>query len=194
MFDVNYWVWNKVLSDELCDAIISEGDKLISSDGRIGGNTNDPGGYNSRIRETNISFFDSMHWIEGICLHYANIANHNSGWNLDIRQTQNIQYARYFPDQHYSPHRDDTIKPVDPNCPHLMRKLSVILQISPKSNYVGGEFMIENSNGGEMYTVPEFVERGSVIVFPSVMKHTVNPISKGVRHSVVCWIVGPNFR
>jgi PKHD-type hydroxylase len=195
MFEVRYWVWNKILSDELCDAIINEGDKLVSFDGRIGGIDNSFGGYDSKIRETNISFFESMHWIEGICLHFANIANFNAGWNFDIRQTQNIQYARYFPDQHYSPHRDDTVRrPMDLNNPHMMRKLSVAIQISPRENYTGGEFLIESNDCGELQSVPEFQDRGSVIVFPSVMKHTVSPIIKGVRHSVVSWIVGPNFR
>jgi PKHD-type hydroxylase len=194
MFEIPYWVWNKALSDELCDAIINEGDKLICFDGRIGGNNASHGGYDSKIRETNISFFDSMHWIEGICLHFASIANVNAGWNFDIRGTQNIQYARYFPDQHYSPHRDDSVRRIDPNNPHLMRKLSVILQISPKQHYTGGEFLIESPHSGDMAAVPEFQERGSVIVFPSVMKHTVTPIERGVRHSIVSWVVGPNFR
>jgi len=195
MFEVTNWVWNGILSDELCDAIINEGDKLISEDGRIGGNTNDgPGRYESKIRDTNVSFFASGHWIEAICLHYANIANVNAGWNFDIIKTQNIQYARYFPEQHYLPHRDDTIRRVNPNNPHLMRKLSVVLQISPKENYTGGELLIELPNCDDLQPIPEFQNRGSVIVFPSLVKHTVTPIEKGVRHSIVSWVVGPNFR
>jgi predicted 2-oxoglutarate/Fe(II)-dependent dioxygenase YbiX len=31
-------------------------------------------------------------------------------------------------------------------------------------------------------------------VFPSTIKHGITPIISGVRHSVVCWVMGPNFR
>lgn len=189
MYEVNRWFWEGALSPELCDAIINEGDYLISSDGKTGGDGE--GNYNAHIRETNISFFPPGHWIEGLCLHYANIANVNSGWNMDIRYPQQVQYARYFPEQHYKPHRDDTFR----SCQTEMRKLSVALQISPPENYEGGDFIIED--GGEiinMQTIEAFRTRGSVIVFPSITRHGILPITKGVRHSVVCWVVGPNYR
>jgi len=191
MFETRYWLWQGVLSDELCDAIILEGDKLISGDGRTGGiDEHGPGGYNPNIRETNISFFDQYHWIHGICLHYANAANVNAKWNFDIRYAQNVQYARYFPDQHYSIHEDDTVRPHREE----MRKLSVAIQVSSPQNYEGGQFSIQSQCGKEMQQVNEFTRRGSVIVFPSVMKHGIMPVTYGVRHSIVCWIVGPNFR
>jgi PKHD-type hydroxylase len=186
MFELNYWYWSGVLSNELCDAIISEGDKLIFGDGKVGSTGNSL--YNNLTRDTNISFFETGHWIEGICLHYANLANNNSKWNIDIRYPQPVQYSRYFPDQHYISHRDDTVNPNNTE----MRKLSVVLQISDSNNYEGGDFVIEKNN--EMQTIPEFKPRGSVIVFPSVVTHGILPVTKGVRHSVVCWIVGPNYR
>lgn len=189
MFDVNYWYWNGVLPIELCDTLILEGDKLISGDGTIGG-TQAYGGYDPKVRETNISFFDSYHWIHGICIHYANIANQSAGWNLDISYPQNVQYARYFPDQYYTPHTDDNIS----SNKNEMRKLSVAIQISDGANYEGGDFIIESPCGKEFQCINEFRNRGSIIVFPSVITHGITPITKGVRHSIVCWVVGPKFR
>ena len=189
MFETNYWFWNGVLSTEICDTLILEGDKLISIDGSIG-NIDARGTYDPTIRETNVSFFDTYHWIHGICLHYANIANQNAGWNLDITYPQNVQYARYFPDQHYIPHRDDNVSPNK----NEMRKLSVSIQLSDGANYEGGDFIIQSSCGKEFQNIKEFRNRGSVVVFPSVMTHGVTPITRGVRHSIVCWVVGPNFR
>lgn len=189
MFDVPYWVWNGILPQELCDTIILEGDKLISDDGEIGYNNNQES-YCSKIRDTNISFFDPNHWIYGISLHYANIANQNAKWNFDLTYPQSVQYARYFPDQHYIPHRDDVISPNKTE----MRKLSVAIQISDSSTYSGGDFIIQCSQNKNMQRVEEFKNRGSVIVFPSILMHGITPITKGVRHSIVCWVIGPNFR
>ena len=36
--------------------------------------------------------------------------------------------------------------------------------------------------------------QGSVICFDSRDFHRVTPVTKGIRHSVVCWTVGPNFK
>lgn len=189
MFDIGYWFWNAVLPSELCDTLILEGDKLISDDGTIGG-SRQLNGYDSKIRETNISFFDPHHWIHGICLHYANLANKNACWNLDLSYPQNVQYARYFPEQHYIPHRDDSISPDKTE----MRKLSVAIQISNNDYYSGGDFIIQSPRGTEYECVDKFRNRGSVIVFPSVISHGITPIIRGVRHSIVCWVVGPKFR
>lgn len=189
LFNIRYWTWNSVLSQELCDSLILEGDKLFSIDGSIG-NSGSRGEYDPKVRETNVSFFDENHWIHGICAHYATIANRNAGWGFDISYTQNAQYARYFPDQHYVPHRDDIISP---NATE-MRKLSVAIQVSDSINYEGGEFIIESDCGQDFHEVIDFKNRGSVIVFPSILRHGIKPVIRGVRHSVVCWVVGPKLR
>lgn len=189
MFETRYWIWDSIISSDLCDAIILEGDRLFSTDGSVGG-SNVHGNYMPETRETNISFFNHYHWIHGICLHYANIANQNAGWNFDISYPQNVQYARYFPDQHYVPHKDDTISPNKKE----MRKLSVAIQLSNQNSYEGGEYIIQSPCGKDFEIVNQFRNRGSVIVFPSVITHGIKPVIRGVRHSVVCWVVGPNFK
>jgi len=35
---------------------------------------------------------------------------------------------------------------------------------------------------------------GSVIIFPSFVWHRVKPVTKGIRHSLVCWNLGYPFR
>lgn len=189
MFDIRYWFWNSILPNELCDTLILEGDKLISGDGSIGA-SDTKGSYDPKIRETNISFFDLYHWVHGICVHYADMANQSAGWNLNVTYAQNTQYARYFPGQHYIPHRDDVIS----SNKSEMRKLSVAIQISDGANYEGGDFIIESPCGKQFQCINEFKNRGSVIVFPSVLSHGITPITRGVRHSIVCWLVGPKFR
>jgi PKHD-type hydroxylase len=189
MFQHCSWVWNSVLSDEICDSIISESDKLLFGEGvtGYGGDAH----YDVNIRNTNVSFFEKYHWIEGICLHYATCANISAGWNFDLSYAQNVQYAKYFPDQHYTPHADDLCR-INSN---EMRKISVAIQLSNPSDYVGGDFFMKiDSMDSEFKTFPAFKNRGSVIAFPSIMPHGISPIVKGVRHSVVCWVMGPKFR
>jgi len=189
LFDTCYWLWPGILSPELCDAIILEGDKLISMDGRVGGNGH-PGSHNTEIRDTNISWFSDQHWVEGIMLHYGNLANIASGWDFHLTSAQNVQYGRYFPDQHYTGHRDDTIS----YNRKTMRKMSVVIQLSDPRDYEGGDFLMDLNETDTWTAVQEFKQRGSVIAFPSLMKHEVMSVTSGVRHSAVCWIEGPNFR
>ncbi len=39
----------------------------------------------------------------------------------------------------------------------------------------------------------DIATQGSAIVFDSRDWHRVTPVTKGVRYSIVCWTVGPNF-
>ena len=39
----------------------------------------------------------------------------------------------------------------------------------------------------------EIKNKGTIIVFPSVLLHTVTPVTKGTRHSLVQWFSGPDF-
>ena len=74
----------------------------------------------------------------------------------------------------------------------LDRKLSIVIQLSDKSEYSGGKLEFEID--GEILTFDSFENKGSVIVFPSFIRHRVTPVTKGVRHSLVSWIKGPNFK
>ena len=46
---------------------------------------------------------------------------------------------------------------------------------------------------GEQIT-NDIKSQGTVIVFDSRDWHRVTPVTKGIRHSIVCWTVGPNFK
>jgi predicted 2-oxoglutarate/Fe(II)-dependent dioxygenase YbiX len=35
---------------------------------------------------------------------------------------------------------------------------------------------------------------GTVLVFPSFMPHGVEPVTKGIRYSIVTWMVGEYFK
>lgn len=68
------------------------------------------------------------------------------------------------------------------------RKLTVLAFLN--DDFEGGKFYIQNSHE-RMY--PQQTP-GTVIVFPSFMPHGVEPVTKGVRYSVVTWMVGDYFK
>jgi PKHD-type hydroxylase len=75
----------------------------------------------------------------------------------------------------------------------LTRKLSLTLLLSdPGVDFEGGEFQINDSREEKAKTLE--MKKGSLIAFPSFMIHRVKPVTKGIRKSLVIWVVGPKFK
>lgn len=53
--------------------------------------------------------------------------------------------------------------------------------------------IIDNKIKLQEITCKQFLPKGTVIVFPSFVWHKINPIKKGVRYSLVSWIIGYPF-
>lgn len=70
------------------------------------------------------------------------------------------------------------------------RKLSLTLMLN--DDYEGGDFEIIYGRFDEPIKVPK--EKGKIIVFPSFLFHRVTPVTRGIRKSIVVWVVGPKFR
>lgn len=98
-----------------------------------------------------------------------------------------IQHTTYKPDMHYGWHVDSGVNNRSTIVP---RKLSITIQLSDPESYEGGD--LEIWTGGK----PEIAVRakGAVVAFPSFRLHRVTPVTKGVRHSLVVWVGGPNFK
>jgi PKHD-type hydroxylase len=62
------------------------------------------------------------------------------------------------------------------------------VQLSEPDEYEGGELEFLN------FEQPIPKDIGSLIVFPSYLVHRVNPVTRGLRRSMVSWISGPPFR
>ena len=112
-------------------------------------------------------------------------------YKLDYFQA--IQFARYQDGGHYDWHQDAS--PQD--LANEGRKLSLTFSLTDDTEYDGG--LLQFYNGDKPYVDKDHdVERdiksvGTVIVFDSRDWHRVTPVTKGVRYSIVCWTVGPNF-
>jgi PKHD-type hydroxylase len=176
------YVWlKKVFSDVEVANVLS----LWSTDkahlGMIGKSTLDPSIRNSAIQFIEVK---DNEWLYDK-LAMTSIMINSSKYKFDILGFACLlQLAQYGQDGFYEWHADigkgDTSQ----------RKLSISVQLSDPDEYEGGELQL--MNGGEYLSLPK--DRGSVVIFPSYVMHRVQPISKGLRRSLVGWIGGPTFR
>ena len=183
IIDPMWWSWQGILPVSVCEAIITEGKKLELTSGKVGGQSdNAEGGIDEKTRKSKVGFFDFDNWVSAIAWRYMAYANQNSGWNFSITGQQQPQFTIYDNDEFYDFHEDSFGFQND------MRKLSMTISITNPDDYEGGNFEFENG------IVPDSRPQGSIIVFPSFIKHRVSPVTKGTRYSLVNWFTGERFR
>ena len=200
----DYWYFTSVISSEQCDAIVlkclkqrskkaitgTESEKLKSKSKLNKKDLLDL----KKTRNSNIVWIDDV-VVKNMIEPYINSANINSGWNFEVDQAESIQFTHYGKNQHYDWHFDcwDTTYPNG-----RMRKLSAIVSLSDPKSYKGGdlEFELFNPNTGKVKIVKcnQIKPKGSVVVFPSFLRHRVTPVTKGFRNSLVMWTTGFPFK
>ena len=122
----------------------------------------------------------------------------NKSWGFNISRFENIQFTEYEPRGHYTWHNDAIQNPM--GLKNMQRKLSMVVQLSKPENYEGGGFRfnlrgLDSQVDDNIMSPPsEFKQQGSVIVFPSFIWHKVEPITKGIRHSLVMWSIGEKWK
>jgi predicted 2-oxoglutarate/Fe(II)-dependent dioxygenase YbiX len=104
-------------------------------------------------------------------------------WKYNITHSNQSEFLMYDVKGKYETHVDTFHSISDET-----RKLTVLAFLN--DDFEGGKFYIAN---GHKKLYPEQT-KGSVIIFPSFMPHGVEPIIKGIRYSVVSWMVGPYFK
>jgi len=153
----------------------------------------------------------TSHWIGGFIWHYVQRANReNFMYDISNIDGENIQFTYYGEGEYYHWHNDAGLalssKPygersshvtqevisdfVNKNCEYV-RKLSIVIQLSDPDDYEGGNLQIMDETG-KSYIAPR--QRGTVIVFDSRSQHRVLKVRKGLRKSLVAWIVGPRWK
>lgn len=194
----SFWCWHNEIEKNICDKIIlSAKDANEWQTGKIGYGCIRHGrregqGVISDSRRTDV-YFNNENWIYDLVIPYMREANKNAGWNFDISAMESYQIGRYTSDVsgHYDWHQDSlgTWNSVNETSnKHLRgktRKLSMSLILN--DDYEGGE--LEIWGGGK-----KNFKRGSIVFFPSWVLHKVNPVTKGIRYSLVMWFYGSPFK
>jgi PKHD-type hydroxylase len=179
-----YWKWDAVLSKEFCRSALEQidwGDALVAKVGEHA-----EGVVDTVKRRTDIVWQETTQPIGCICKCYMEMANQSAEWGYSMGALQNIQLSRYKStnEGHYDWH-------MDASAPQngVQRKLSCVILLNDPSEFEGGVLQFE---GMEDQNVLD--KQGSIIVFPSFVRHRVTPVTKGVRYTAVAWAEGPSFR
>jgi PKHD-type hydroxylase len=190
------WVDN-FLSDDEIKTLISHVDGLSTIEGRINSVDNDSPKYSPKYspkeRITSIKWVElnsEINWL------YAKLVDVIKRINLDnfdmtLKFLEPLQFSEYNQKRKsfYKIHSDcedggDLTSSVD------IRKLSFSIQLTDEKKYEGGELIIYKDR--QELVAPK--SKGTIIFFESRLKHEVKPVTKGVRHSLVGWVQGPNLR
>lgn len=78
---------------------------------------------------------------------------------------------------------------------NINRKLSVIIMLSHRSEYTGGNFSF-GWGAGQRHdpSKDEITGKGTIAIFTSFTRHQVTPITSGMRRILLFWVLGPQWR
>lgn len=170
------------LSDAEIDRLVAEHVPRLA-EGRLGF-----GGTNATIRRSQVVLLgmeERYRWLYERLWTAAQECN-RLFFSVDIAGVEaNVQLARYDSGNRgfYDWHTD--FAGIAPR-----RKISLSIQLSRPEDYDGGD--LELLYGNEPQRLDR--TRGTLIAFPSFMLHRVAPVTRGVRWSLVAWIIGNRWR
>ena len=165
-------------------------------------------------RDSENAWISSTHWVAGFLWHYVQMANRkNFFYDISHIDNESLQYTKYSKGQFYNWHNDAGLSQFHSSNVtigasesttneeyhkdklsenyELVRKLSFSLQLSDPDDYEGGNVqLLDESN--RSYIAPR--NRGAIILFDSRTQHRVLKVTKGVRRSIVGWVVGPRWK
>ena len=179
MIRQNWQMYPKSISETLVDDIIKMAGKTIEA------STFNDGG--ADIRKSRVAWIKDKR-ILNLLHDHVGLANFNV-FNFHIYNVADIQYTEYLASEggHYNWHHDINWSS---DTKHE-RKLSVTVQLSDPSEYEGGDFVFDECSTPNSDILKQ---KGTVLVFPSYLRHRVEPVTKGIRKSLVSWFEGPRFR
>jgi len=185
---VENWAFaEKVFTPEECKTIIDYANKKgTKADASIQGN-NTAGVINPKIRKNKVVWLnerDDLGWMyERLAATIVPINEQYFKFDL-YGFCEDIQFTEYGPKgDHYKQHMDKVLYGVS-------RKLSIVVQLTNPKDYKGGELQL--FEGGDPIVITK--QQGMMTLFPSYMLHQVTPVTKGMRHTLVMWIGGKNFK
>jgi predicted 2-oxoglutarate/Fe(II)-dependent dioxygenase YbiX len=180
--DYTYFSLPDAMTPDSCRKLIESLEAQVQGeDAQIGMGAD--GVVNKEIRDVKRVTLPSYRGIGATMLGIGMAANHQA-WKFDVTHSNQTDYLKYDEAGHYHAHVDTFMKPGDPEC----RKLTVLVFLN--DDFEGGRLFIQN--GHEKIYPPQ--SAGTALVFPSFLVHGVEPVTKGIRRSVVTWLVGPWFK
>ena len=137
---------------------------------------------NKSVRSTEIYFINDVSLYQKIMPHVVRL----NKWNYNFSRVEPLQLGIYKEGDHYDWHVDDDGVAYDINAgpfAGLNRRLSFSILLN--EDFEGGEFVMND--------VLPLNKTGQILIFPSTIKHKVNPVTQGTRYSLVGWCCGENI-
>ena len=180
--DYTYWHFPDAMTAEAAKKLIESLEaQAKGEEAQIGGGTNSV--VNKEIRDVKRVQLPSYRGI-GATMAGMGMAANRQAWKFDVTHSNQTDYLKYDVDGHYHAHVDTFIQPNEKEC----RKLTVLMFLN--DDFEGGRLFLQNGHS-KIYP-PQ--APGTCLVFPSFMLHGVEPVTKGIRRSIVTWLVGPWFK
>ena len=202
-----YYYFKSAIPPKICDEIIKFGLEQKSQIALTGIVKDDDNPTKEEIKELSSLRKSDVVWMDAAWIYkeihpYIETANAEAGWNFDWDFSEACQFTIYKENQYYDWHYDSAPEPYDEpnnlNRHGKIRKLSVTISLSDESDYEGGDFEFDfRNNDGEKNqssVCKEIRPKGSIVVFPSFVRHRVKPVTSGTRYSLVIWNLGKPFR
>lgn len=187
----NWQMWNSYFTKETCEKIVSTALTLPPVQAEIGFTDSK---VSKEVRRSKVRWIERRHtelnWLIEELDYLIHVANRNA-FDVDVNRLFELQFTEYSGEDegYYDWHND-----VDWDGPRAtQRKLSVTVQLSDPNDYNGGTFAMQ-SLYLETPPTDQLRNQGTVLVFPSLIQHRVNPVVKGTRYSLVGWMEGPKWR
>jgi predicted 2-oxoglutarate/Fe(II)-dependent dioxygenase YbiX len=179
--NVLYWHFDNAFPIEAAKRVIESAEVLDKEEAKVGGNSE--GVIDKKIRDVKKIPLSCWNGLGAQMVGMALAAN-KQAWKFDITHSNQCDYLIYDVEGHYHAHTDTVMDPTQIEC----RKLTVLAFLN--DDFEGGRLFLQI--GHEKVYPPQ--KSGSVLVFPSFMLHGVEPVTKGIRRSIVTWVVGPWFK
>jgi PKHD-type hydroxylase len=108
-------------------------------------------------------------------------------FKYSINYSEVFQYALYKEEDAgcYDIHTDAQLR----NTSGASRKISFSILLNDPSEFEGGKLLFHSTKD----PIEAEMNKGDMMLFPSFLPHSVTPVTKGVRKSLVGWVCGPNF-
>jgi hypothetical protein len=178
--EVLYWYVPNAIADISCDQMMQKFESAESHKASVG---TDNGQVDLSIRDVNKISITHEVGI-GATLTGMGFNINKRAWNFDVTHSNQSEYLKYDADGHYKTHVDTFC------CPGNSETRKITMLAFLNDDFEGGRLYLEN--GYERIYPPQ--EKGTVLAFPSFINHGVEPVTKGIRRSIVTWLVGPWFR
>jgi len=176
-----YWNFPNAFPQEAAKRVIENAEQRDKEEATIGVGTT--GVLNKEVRDVKKILLPPWGGLGAQMAGMALEANRQA-WKFNLSHANQCEYLIYDIAGHYHPHIDTAMDPKQEEC----RKLTVLAFLN--DDFEGGRLFLQVGHE-KMYPIQK---AGTVLVFPSFILHGVEPVVKGIRRSIVTWMVGPWFK